>query len=179
MMKTIYITLSLIFTICCTSCLKIFCKDDKLSIAKTTLPDNSLHLKGFYFGNKYIDYKGYVAHDVFVLYKSGALLYLGLYGVDQFDVITEIIKNNIQIVCDVKYDHGLVTIEDSTINLEYWIPSQCGYPTVLRTGTILNDTTFHLTSERESSKNYTIPIDQVFKFVEVDSVSECSNSFTD
>lgn len=173
-MKFKFIVPLLILTLCFTSCFKSLCKDEKLSITKTEQPSNVLKFKGFYYGNKYVDYKGYVAHDVFVLYKSGALLYLGIYGEDKFDMVRSLIENINETICGSKDSHGLVSItDDGQIDIEYWEPSQCSRPTEFRTGTILNDSTFTLSKTENSASG----ISPNFKFVAVDSVAECTNSF--
>lgn len=172
-MKLKYIVPFLFLVLCFTSCLKCFCEDEKLSLIKTDQPNNVLKFKGFYYGNKYVDYKGNVTHDVFILYKSGALLYPGAYSKDKFDMVRSIIENVNEVLCGSKFNHGLVSITDGKIDIEYWEPSQCSRPTEFRTGTILNDSTFTLSKTENSASG----ISPNFKFVAVDSVAECTNSF--
>ena len=78
-----------------------------------------------------------------------------------------------------KFDWGLFNIEDNTIKIEHWLPAQGGYPTLLRTGEILNDTTFVLTESIMRGKNGATPkdINQTFYFKHFDIKPDSTNSF--
>lgn len=45
---------------------------------------------------------------------------------------------------NTKFVFGLFEINTKEISINHWVAAQCGYPAVLRSGEIINDTTFVL-----------------------------------
>lgn len=72
---------------------------------------------------------------------------------------------------------GLFEVEDSTISLEYYLPSMYGHHTYLMRGTILNDTTFHMTKGKQSDKSDYESIDYLYRFRHTEAKPDSTNNF--
>ncbi len=142
-MKKIFISLLTILT-ACTSCKEVdICKDEKLSLNKVEFTGSQLRIDGFYYGRPTTDYQGAIFYDVFIFYKNGVLMRPGNIGFEKMeDYISQVEK--IELPKETKYNWGIFNIDNKILKIEHWKAAQCGYPSILRTGEILNDTTFIL-----------------------------------
>lgn len=116
-------------------------KDDELSIQKVPYQGNQLRIDGYYYQQKDGDF-----YTLYTLYSNGILLYLG--GGFTRDKLIEL-ENSIQngsfynAAKTFKDYWGVFKIENNNIQFERWYPSSGGgLPAYVRSGNILNDTTF-------------------------------------
>jgi len=173
-MKTIIILLFAILTFC-SSCKKIgLCKDKDLTLNKVEFTGNQLRTDGFYY-EKTIESE---YSSLFILYNNGIVMEPGSTKENDLEkYISDVSKSTLPF--RTKYNWGLFNIDNNTIKIEHWLPAQCGYPAVLRTGEILNDTTFILTKlERRDSQGTTQKdITQTFSFRKFSIKPDSTNNF--
>lgn len=83
---------------------------------------------------------------------------------------------------DIKYYWGRLIVEGSTIKFERWYPSSGGPLRVgVREGTILNDTTFHITESyrlQDGEKQDVKERDETYHFKALSPKPDSTNEFT-
>jgi hypothetical protein len=177
-MKTILILLFAILLTSCSSCKKMnVCKDESLTLSRVEFTGKQLRIDGFYYGNPDTAWNNIVRFETFVFYANGILYQTGAEEYDKLEsYIESLTKTSEQ---DIKYVWGVFNIENNVIKIEHWWPAQCGYPVILRTGEILNDTTFVLTKmERRDSQGTTHKdINQGFYFRQFNTKPDSTNNF--
>jgi len=161
----------------CLSCGKMdSCKDKELILKRVEYTGNELRTNGFYYGNPNTDFQSVKRYELFVFYKNGIMMLPGNIEFEKMEeYITSITKSNQE---DTKFVWGLFSV-DNNINIEHWVSAQCGYPAVLRTGDILNDTTFVLNKmvRRDSQGTTEKDITQTFNFRQFDTKPDSTNNF--
>lgn len=176
-MKKMYILLLTILT-ACSSCKEMdICKDENLTLNKVEFKGNQLRTDGFYYGRPTTDYQGVTLYDIFIFYKNGILMRPGNTEIKKMEDYVTSITNSNQI--NTKFVWGIFNIDNKSIKLEHWKAAQCGYPTILRTGEILNDTTFILKKmEIRDNKGITeTNINEEFHFKQFDTKPDSTNNF--
>ena len=175
-MREMYILLFTILT-SCVSCVKMgHCKDKELTLKIVEYTGKELRTDGFYYGNPNTDYQSVKRYELFVFYKNGIMMLPGNVEFENMEeYIASITKSNQK---DTKFVWGLFRI-DNNINIEHWVAAQCGYPAVLRTGDVLNDTTFVLKKmiRRDSQGTKETDINQEFRFRQSDVKPDSTNNF--
>lgn len=170
----------LLFTVLtsCISCEKMnTCKDKELTLKRTEYSGQELRTDGFYYGNPNTNAQGKNLYELFVLYKNGIIMLPGTIEFSKMEeYVTTIANSNQQ---NTKFVWGLFEVEGGNISLEHWVAAQCGYPAVLRTGEILNDTTFVLNRmvRRDSEGTTETDINQEFHFRQFDIKPDSTNTF--
>jgi len=177
-MKTMYLLLLTALT-ACSSCKDLgICKDESLTLNKVEFTGNQLRTDGFYYGRPTTDYKGLVSYELFVFYQNGILMRPGSEEFEKMEeYVSRIARSELQ--KKTKFNWGLYNIDNKIIKLEHWRFAQCGYPTILWTGEILNDTTFVL-KKREIRNNNGVTetdINEVFHFRHFDIKPDSTNNF--
>ena len=138
-----FLILSLLVNIVFTSCDKLgLCDDEELSLTRQGFLGNSLRTDGFYYRYADTDFQDVDLYETLILYKNGILSLPGTVEFDELNSYIESLSQTDQ--SNTKFVWGLFVIEDSNISINHWVAAQCGYPSVLRVGEILNDTTFIL-----------------------------------
>jgi hypothetical protein len=176
-MKTIYIIL-LTILISCSSCKELdICKDESLTLKKVEFTGVQLRTDGFYYGSPTTDYQGVISYELFIFYKNGVLMLPGNQELKKMEEYIITIANSNQE--NTKFVWGVFNIEDKIIKLEHWAAAQCGYPTILRTGEILNDTTFVLKRMeiRDRKGVRETDINEEFHFKQFDTKPDSTNNF--
>lgn len=178
--KTLYkmkIMIILLFALItsCAACKKVgLCKDENLTLNKVEFTGTQLRIDGFYY-EKTIESEYY---SLFILYNNGIVMEPGSTKESDLEkYILDVSKSSLPL--RTKYNWGLFNIDDNIIKIEHWLPAQCGYPAVLRTGEILNDTTFILNKmERRDSQGTTQKdITQTFLFRQFSPKPDSTNNF--
>ena len=162
----------------CAACKKVgLCKDENLTLNKVEFIGIQLRIDGFYYGRPTEDYQGLLSYELFVFYQNGIMMLPG--NVEYKKMEEYIVMISKPGTIEAKYDWGLFNIADKKISIEHWLPAQCGYPAVLRTGEILNDTTFILNKmERRDSQGTTQKdITQTFLFRQFSPKPDSTNNF--
>lgn len=177
-MKAMYFILFLTILTLCFSCeIKNICKDNDLKLNKTEYAGQDLRINGFYYGNPNINSQGVKLYESFIFYSNGVMMVPGTVEFKEMEgYITTIANSNQQ---NTKFVWGLFDIENKSISIEHWVAAQCGYPVVLRSGEILNDTTFVLKKmvRRDSQGTTKTDINQEFHFREFDIKPDSTNNF--
>lgn len=170
----------LLFTVLtsCISCEKMNpCKDKELTLKRTEYFGQELRTDGFYYGNSNTDAQGRSLYELFVFYKKCILMLPGTAEFDKMEEYIITIANSNQ--QNTKFVWGLFNVVGINISLEHWVAAQCGYPVVLRSGEILNDTTFVLNRmiRRDSEGTAETDINQKFHFRQFDIKPDSTNNF--
>ena len=146
--KILILTLLIIVVFLCA------CKTaDKLQLTKTPFTGNQLRIDGYYcrmYENK--------CYSVYFFYRDGTLLYEGCGGCDSLK-LKEMEQNSfknekwINWVKESQISWGVYQIDGQSIKFERWYPSNYWHlPAYIKSGKILNDTTFIITSFERSSR---------------------------
>ena len=176
-MKTMYILLIAILTSCSTCKKMNICKDEKLTLNRIEFIGTQLRIDGFYYGNPDTAWNNIIRFETFVLYRNGILYQTGSEEFDKLEsYIESLAKTSGQ---NTKYVWGVFSIENSTVKIEHWLPAQCGYPVILRSGEILNDTTFVLRKivRKDSQGTTEKDINQTFYFRHLSTKPDSTNNF--
>jgi len=125
------------------SCEKIG-RDDTLTLTKHRYTGNQLRLDGYY----YEEFEGKY-YSIYFIYEDGTLMYGdGGFTKEEFIEHEKQFTNDVWIndVKNYKAYWGVFNIYNDSIAFERWHPSSGGpFSAYLRTGKILNDTTFVIT----------------------------------
>ncbi len=160
------------------SCEKInTCQDKELTLKKMKYTGQELRIDGFYYGNSSVDFQGTKHYELFIFYKNGIVMLLGDSEFEKMEEYVTTIANSNQKT--TKFVWGLFNVERQKINIDHWVPAQCGYPAVLRTGELLNDTIFLLNGmvRRDSQGTTETDISQEFHFRQFDIKPDSTNNF--
>lgn len=150
--------------------------DDKTTLEQGKYEGENLRIDGFYcYDSKEDD--DYT--QIFVLYRNGVIMGpCGTKDSNVEDEYYELIEEKDQgYFVDIIDWWGLFEIEDSIIRLEYYLPSMYSHHTYLMQGTILNDTTFHMTKGKQSDKSNYETIDYLYRFHKADAKPDSTNKF--
>ena len=150
--------------------------DDEPTLEQKEYTGDNLRIDGFYCYEPNDDEDH---TNVFVLYKNGVVM--GPYGT-KYSIVEEkyfdLIKNkNKGYYIDIIDWWGLFVIENSSIYLEYHMPSMYGHHKYLMKGEILNDTTFHMTKGKQSDSSDYESIDQMYHFHKTAAKPDSTNIF--
>ncbi len=126
------------------SCQLLFCPEENLSFKKTPYYGNDLKLKGYY----YHSYDNNRFLSIYFFYRNSVVYYLGSFSSNDWKQNGETHYQNITKKVtqkNIKYCWGLFVIRENYISFEKWYPSDGPDPIYIRSGHILNDTTFIIT----------------------------------
>jgi hypothetical protein len=173
-MKTIIILFLAVLT-SCSSCIKmVACKDKDLTLKRAEFTGNQLKIDGFYYDKSTnLEYS-----TLIIFYRNGIIMLPGNTTDKYFEqYIIDVSKSDLR--STTKYFWGIFNIENNIIKIVHWLPSQCGYPVILRSGEILNDTTFVLKKmiRRDSQGTTEKDMNQIFYFKRYDSKPDSTNNF--
>jgi len=134
-MKNIVLILLVLFLLAATCC-----KDDELTIRKQPYFGDELRTDGYYYRKENNQYLGFPC-----FYRDGCLLLMS-----GRESSLELVDNYIESVFGYKRNcsgWGIFLIQnEGLIRLEYYRGSDCGWQVYVEEGTILNDTTFKITT---------------------------------
>jgi hypothetical protein len=124
------------------SCKKENTMDDLLSIKKAPYAGSELRTGGYYY-NEYIP--GYLT--VYFFYTDGTVLYGNSFSSNELSFHEVKYSNgaHYNYAKNLKYYWGIFKIEGNELLFERWYPSQPPLKAYIRSGAILNDTTFIIT----------------------------------
>lgn len=149
--------------------------DDKGTLQQKAYEGNEIRIDGCYYC---LNEDGDELRYYFIPYRNGVIAGPEYSG----KAVSEI--DNFQVFFERDYrprefrDYwGLFVIEDSLISLEYYLPSMYGHHAYLMKGRILNDTTFHMTSGKQSDKSSYEQIDKLFHFCPMDVKPDSTNKY--
>ncbi len=116
--------------------------DDLLSLKKTLYSGSELRTDGYYY-NEYIT--GYLT--VCFFYRDGTVLYGSSFPINELS-LQEVKYSNgdhFNYAKPLKYYWGIFKVEANELIFERWYPSQPPLKSYIRSGIILNDTSFKIT----------------------------------
>jgi hypothetical protein len=150
-------------------------KDDELSLKKRNYQGKQLRIDGYYYG-KYLNDE-YI--DTYFFYSDGTLMYGGTCKASEIDGLEHAFKTQefVNKGKDVKYYWGLFQIDDNTIQFERWYPGEPPYKSYIRSGAILNDTTFHISKSMRSDGSEEREKDELYHFKQFSPKPDSTNSF--
>ena len=156
---------------------KIF-KDDVLSIPKLPYNGNQLRIDGYYYE---IGVDGYLYPEYF-FYSNGSLIYIGgRYSPNTIDTELEYFIKSPNYIDDAKNDKlsgGLFIIDGVSIKFEKWYPSSGGgLPAYIRSGVILNDTTFLISKSVRSKTGEEKELNETYHFKQFSPKPDSTNVF--
>jgi hypothetical protein len=175
MKPLLFISISLILASSCR--LRVKCNDVPLS-ARTAVVGNPLRTDGFYYGNPSADYKGDTGYTIYILYRNGTLILTGHMGNDFEHYISSIASDNS--LKQAKSGWGNFRVDDTSIKIENWEPTMCGYPAEFKNGKVINDTTFILYhNQRKDPDGSTVDLamNQEFHFRRYSIKPDSTNSY--
>ncbi len=155
-MKNIFIFLLLILMNNCSKC-EIF-KDDELSLHKIPYIGDNLKMNGYFYqsiNGKYF--------STYFFYQNGCILAAGGLFSTKTEMDDYLIKEfvNSQSFKKYKTAWGVFIAENDVIKFERWYPgSGGGLPAYVRSGHILNDTTFVITESYRMKKGKKTEVEQ-------------------
>lgn len=146
--------------------------DDKTTLEQRDYESENLRIDGFFYED--VEKEEYT--QIFILYRNGVVLSPGGAKQSEMDEKMDKLVENVY-RRDMIDMWGLFEVEDSTISLEYYLPSMYGHHTYLMRGTILNDTTFRMTVGRWSVDSKDESIDELYRFRQTDAKPDSTNKF--
>jgi len=173
-MRKIIFAITIVVLISNYSC-ALFCKNDKLSLPKQPYNGNELRIDGYYY-NIYYEQK----IRTYFFYNDGTLLHDGA-GHD-FDKLDEYEQSiNLKTATEkrgkMQLLWGVYAIDGNVIKFERWYPDQPCYPSYVREGIILNDTTFHIIKSYRSNGSEMSTENSVYHFKQFSPKPDSTNSF--
>ncbi len=165
------------------SCGKSLLKHDKLSLEKKDYFGDELRIDGYYY-YKYPVNESF-RYVIYFFYNNGVALHAGAIKEEDILIKEEKFKNgtfylNVE---NTKYFWGVFVVNNQNIKIERWYPSSGGpLRTYIREGTILNDTTFHITQfyrNQNGEKTAIESLDEVYHFKKFSPKPDSTNKYTD
>ena len=155
---------------------QIFKRDDTLTLLKQSFQGNQLKLNGYYYQKSEEKY-----YTIYFFYENGIILYGGG-GFTHQELIKyekEFYKESwINAAKEFKYFWGIYIIEEFKISFEKWYPSSGGpLPLSIRSGDIINDTTFVITKLKRSDGSYETKRNEIYYFKEFTPKPDSTNKF--
>lgn len=154
------------------------CDDKNLTLDRVELAGSQLRLNGFYYGNPEPDWENIVLYETFVFYQNGVLLRTGSKEFDNMESEIEALSKT-TLPQESKDVWGIINVNGNNIAMEHWLPAPCSKPVLLRSGEILNDTTFVLNKmiRRDSEGTTETDINQEFHFRQFETKPDSTNNF--
>ncbi len=152
--------------------------DDKLTLEKKPYIGNQLRIDGYYYK---MDISSNTIGVTYFFYEDGTLLHGGGWPYeDQFEGLEASfrIENWYNIIKKHKLAWGIFQVEWNEISFERWYPSSGGpSPAYVRSGVILNDTTFVITKSIRSKTGEENELNETYHFKEFFPKPDSTNSF--
>jgi hypothetical protein len=153
---------------------------DKLTLPRQDYTGNELKVDGYYYRVS-SDNLGNPAYEIYFLYRNGVILNGG------FPLLSELPERELEFSngtyraqANNKTNWGRFDVNVNQIRFEKWFPSSGGpAPVIMLSGTIINDTLFHITASREShGDNDVRSLDRYYHFKQFSPKPDSLNSYT-
>lgn len=158
-----------------TSCEKLMPEDDELTLTQQDYNGDELRTDGYYYLKSNPDHfmGGYF------FYKNGIHSFVGgRFLLDNMEELENNLRNNYYDLNHI-YIYGLFQINDTNIKFERLYPGEIK-TAYIREGTILNDTTFHITESYRMKDNKKTEVrvkDEIYHFKQFSPKPDSTNSF--
>ncbi|MCP4458561.1 MAG: hypothetical protein GY816_11140 [Cytophagales bacterium] len=164
-MKIILILMAVVFS--SNSCNKEIFENDELTLDRMAYTGIQLRIDGYYY--KFDNQTNTIATTYF-FYEDGTLLHGGGWPFKTgFDGLEENFRseNWLEMVKGNKLKWGLFNIDGNKLSFERWYPSSGGpNPAYVRSGEILNDTTFLISKSVRPKTGEAKELNEVYHFKE-------------
>lgn len=151
--------------------------DDKCTLQQCAYEGDNLHLDGFYY-HQIKEGQDFVHVESFILYRNGVVMgALGDSCLDKAERSIIRMSKDVSRINGNIDNWGLFEVSDSSISLEYYLPSMYGHHTYLMRGTILNDSTFHMTQGKKSNESGFSAIDRIYNFHKLEAKPDSTNKY--
>ena len=171
----------LIITFLLIGCGKPLFGPDKLSLERKDYFGDELKISGYYY-RKYSTDNTY-RYVIYFFYNNGVLFHAGTIFEENLSKKEEEFKNGVfyNNTKNTRFRWGIYTISENKIKFERWYPGEAQKAFVSE-GTILNDTTFHITKSyrnQNGEKTEIRPKDEVYHFKKFSTKPDSTNKYTD
>jgi len=130
---------------------------EELTLEQRSYDGDALRLDGYYY-RTYSTSEG-ERHTAYFFYRDGAVRYGG--NSQTLDTL----ESKVNLYGDARRDWGLFQVNGDIIAFERWYPSSGAYVhAFIRSGQILNDTTFVITELRRSGGGEEQTVDETYHF---------------
>ena len=157
------------------SCDKEIISDDELTLDKTLYICNQLRIDGYYY-TQFRD-----IYRIYFFYRDGTLFSGGDIYEDKLNEYEQKYKDGRfwNAKKDNKLYWGLYNVNSAyDIMIEKWYPSSGGgMPVYIHSGTILNDTTFHITKSVRPATSEKKSLDELYHFKAFSPKPDSTNNF--
>ena len=132
-----------------TSCSFFKGEDKVLSLKRVVNQSSKMRLDGFYY--HHLDTIS-TNVSIYIFYQDGRIMHPGAFKLEEFDTLDSFLLKtaNAGMWRDIKWAWGLFNLENDTLKIERWYFSTGEYITGMQKGVVLNDTTFHMYTFRNS-----------------------------
>ena len=159
------------------SCKKDILADDKLTLERRDFLGNQLRIDGYYYFMTEDN-----LHYTYFFYENGIIIHGGGNAPNTSPI--EFIENQfksesyLKALKNHKTAWGVFQIEENRISFERWYPSSGGpAPVFIRSGEILNDTTFVITQSTRSKTGEQKKLNEIYHFKEFSPKPDSTNTF--
>ena len=175
-MKIILLIMAIILS--SNSCEKGALADESLTLKKVPYSSNQLRIDGYY----YLFDNSNTLIATYFLYYNGILLYGGgrplPQGLNEIEEKIFTSQQWLEIIPEQRLKWGVFQIKGNEISFEKWYPSSGGpAPVYIRSGEILNDTTFVITQSIRSKTGEAKKLNEVYHFKEFAPKPDSTNNF--
>jgi hypothetical protein len=156
-------------------CSKIF-PDEKLSMQRKDYNGNELRIDGYYFREDNTSY----SVGIYFLYNNGIILYGGFPLISEIGEYEQKYANGDWALSRKKdkASWGIFRIDGKIIKIEKWEPSTgIGLPVYIKEGSILNDTTFHITTGYSPNGSNRRELNEIYHFKQFDNKPDSTNVY--
>jgi hypothetical protein len=152
-------------------------QDDNFSMNKSSYTGNELRMDGYYYFMT-----GDNLHYTYFFYRNGIIIHGGGNAPNtspiEFVENQFISENYLKSLKDHKTAWGIFQITGNKIEFERWYPSSGGLtPAYIRSGEILNDTTFVITKSVRAKTGEEKELNEIYHFKEFSPKPDSTNSF--
>lgn len=172
MVKINLFILIIILFFCCDKILK----DDKLELQRQKIDVGKVKLNGIYFN----PYGNENKCSVILLYQNGTFLHWndGV-SLDYIDFIENdfMDASKVSKIKKIKFSWGVINVNGDEILLERWYPSEPPLKAFVKSGRIIDDSTFVLESSRRSNTSNSKVISDKYYFRKTSIKPDSSNNF--
>lgn len=156
------------------------CKSADLMLPLRDL-DAGMRLDGYYYHNFFDWADGRPRSNIIFLYKNGVVLNCHNLSSHDFEDMDEYVRREYGGQYDKsnnRLNWGIVVVDESIIKVEQWYPSSGGpMPVRIRSGVVLDDTTFKFTESTNQKGKDRETLDQTYHFRQFSPKPDSTNNF--
>lgn len=180
-MKYFRYPIYLLMLLASVACKRDLRNNNELTIPLQTYSGDEIKTNGYYY-KIYQENSGDTTYEIYFLYRNGVVLHGG------YSSPSEIAEDELSFANGTYYSNaqsrtnwGRFEVHGNQIRIEKWFPSSGGpAPVYMLSGSILNDTLFHLTRSRKSHDDFAErTIDYYYQFKAFSDKPDSTNDYSD